>query len=133
VLIGAGTAYMERAAPTSDDSGHWVIRWDAETLTFDAADGAGGTVTIDGDHTTEFAAGVDFNAVGSTGNDGGYTVAAVELAGGDTVITVEADQTIADATADGQIHRGELGLDNDSIATGQTVSITSFSYRALRS
>jgi hypothetical protein len=91
------------------------------------------TVTIAGDHTTEFAAGTDFNITGSTGNDGGYTVASVALDGGNTVITVEADQAIANATADGYVHVGELGLDNTSILTGQTVSVSALTYQALRS
>lgn len=97
-----------------------------------AVDDTEGQFSISGDHTTEFAAGTDFNVVGSTGNDGGYTVASVEYTGGATVITVEADQTVPDATVDGQIHKGELGLDNASIAAGQTVSVSSFTYKALR-
>ena len=95
--------------------------------------GPGATVSIAGDHTAEFAAGTDFGIVGSTGNDGGYTVASVEYSGGNTVITVEADQTLANATADGKLHRGEIGLDNPSIATEQVVTVSAFSYQALRS
>lgn len=41
---------------------------------------------------------------GSTGNDGGYTVAAVGLLAGDTVVTVE--EAIPDATVDGTLSVG---------------------------
>lgn len=93
--------------------------------------GAGGTFTITGaDHTTEFAAGTDFTIVGSTGNDGMYEVGSVEYTGGNTVITVEADYTISDATVDGYIHIGQVGLDNTSVTSGQTVSASSMTYRA---
>lgn len=92
--------------------------------------GAGGTITLAGDLTAEFPAGTDFTIVDSTGNDGSYTVADVAF-GVATVITIEADQTLADGTVDGYAHVGQLGLDNTSIAAGQTVSVSAFTYRTV--
>ena len=65
-------------------------------------DQGGGVITVDGDGTAEWAAGQLLEIVGSTGNDGAYSVAAVGLSSlGDTEITV--DQALASAVADGQL------------------------------
>lgn len=101
-------------------------------ITGTVVDGAGGSVQVSGDHTGEFAAGTDFTIVGSSSNDGSYTVASVSESGGTTTIVIEADQTLADTTADGDVHVGEIGMDNTSIAVTQTVSLSSFTYAALR-
>jgi len=93
--------------------------------------GAGGTFGIAGDHTTELAAGTRFNVVGSTGNDGTYTVQSSSYGSPTTTITVTADETVADATVDGQVHVGQIGLDNTSIEIHQTVSISALTYQAL--
>jgi len=95
--------------------------------------GAGGSFGVAGDHTAEFAAGTEFTVTGSTGNDGTYTVASVSESGGTTTIVVEADQTVSNATVDGSVHVGQLGLDNTSITSGQSVSVSAFTYKALRS
>jgi len=59
------------------------------------------TVTISGDYTAYLSQGEEIKIVGSTGNDGTYTVASTSLSSGDTVISV--DQTIGDSTADGEV------------------------------
>lgn len=61
------------------------------------------TFTIGGDQTALIGAGSKITVSGSTGNDGDYNVVSSTLTGGDTVITVV--ETIADATADGDIAR----------------------------
>jgi len=97
----------------------------------DIADGAGGIVDVVGDHTAEFAAGTDFTIVGSTGNDGSYTVASVNFDDPNTAITIEADQTLPSAVVDGYVHVGQIGLDNTSIAETQNVAVSSLTYCAL--
>jgi hypothetical protein len=66
-----------------------------------AADTGLETVTVAGDVTSLLAATDTFQIVGSTGNDGTYTVASAVFGGVNTVITVNED--ITDATADGDI------------------------------
>lgn len=133
--IGSATAGNTGTADGykfKDEDGNAIITGTAgmkRSITAVSA-GAGGTITLAGDLTAEFPAGTPFTVVGSTGNDGSYTVASVAF-GAATVITIEADQTLADATADGYAHVGELGLDNTSIASGQTVNVSSATYRAL--
>lgn len=143
-LATAGAIADDPSANATGTAAKWRIKDTAGTVVMTGqaglkrsivavATGAGGTVSIAGDHTAEFAAGTDFNITGSTGNDGGYTVASVTYTGGNTVITVEKDQTISNATADGKVHVGEFGLDNTSIAATQQVVVSSFAYKALRS
>lgn len=95
--------------------------------------GAGGTVSTAGDHTTEFAVGAQFRISGSTGNDGIYTVQSRVYSAPNTVITVQSDETIASATVDGYVYVGQIGLNNTSILTGQVVSVSGFTYRAVKS
>jgi len=59
------------------------------------------TVTIAGDYTAYLSTDETIKIVGSTGNDGTYTVASVSLSSGDTVIAV--DEAIGDSTADGEV------------------------------
>ncbi len=63
---------------------------------------------IDGDQTERFQDGDEFSVVGSTGNDGAYTVASTSYSevGDETTITVNED--ITDATVDGTIVHGEI-------------------------
>ena len=88
----------------------------SETITDDIPDGAiefnhnhpvtgvstgSDTFTIAGDHTGEFAADDNLKIVGSTGNDGSYTVSSSSFAAGDTTIIV--NETIPDSTPDGDV------------------------------
>lgn len=61
------------------------------------------TFTVAGNQTSVFTAGSQFAVVGSTGNDGTYTVVSSTF-GASTVITVA--ETISNATADGTIYVG---------------------------
>lgn len=72
-----------------------------------------GTFTIAGDQTARFVAGIKFNVIGSTSNDGNvFTVKGATLNSGNTVITIEGGATHPDvgATADGSIHVMDLVL-----------------------
>jgi len=63
------------------------------------------TVTVGGDQTDEILPGDRVVIGGSTGNDGEYTVAEVELTdAGDTVVAME--QSLTDSTADGTLEWG---------------------------
>lgn len=66
--------------------------------------GALGSFTVAGAHTADFTSGLRIQVVGSTGNDGVYTVKAPgsSISGPDTVIPI--DQIIGDGTADGIIY-----------------------------
>lgn len=57
------------------------------------------------DQTERILVGDSISIVGSTGNDGFYTVAAVSFAGGKT--TVQVSETIPDATADGTLYHAD--------------------------
>lgn len=63
--------------------------------------GLNGTFTIPGDFTSTFINGVQFTVVGSTGNDGTWTVQSSTLSGGNTVITVTG--TISSSVVNGNI------------------------------
>ena len=78
------------------------------------------TFQIDGDHTLEFIDGVSFTITGSTGNDGTYTVASSTLAGGDTYIVV--DETVASATADGNIRFEKITAPQAHFRTGPAMT-----------
>jgi len=62
-------------------------------------------VSIAGDKTAELSATEEFDIVGSTGNDGTYTVASIVYNAPNTEITVNEDLT--DATADGSVEFSE--------------------------
>lgn len=94
------------------------------------ATGAGGTFSVATDLTAEFAAGTKFTVTGSSNNNGTWHVHSVTYSAPNTVITVEADETVG-ATADGYAAVGQIGLDNTSIADGQTVTVSSLTYTAL--
>lgn len=66
------------------------------------------TFTIDDDFTLYFPVGTKFRVDDSVGNDGQWTVHAVSLAGGDTVIEVEEDVT--DGTIGGIIYIDHLPI-----------------------
>ena len=62
-----------------------------------------------GDQTDRILVGDKISVVGSTGNDGFYTVTAMSFAGGKTI--VEVSETIPDATSDGDLfHADKLVL-----------------------
>lgn len=58
-----------------------------------------------GDQTDRIEIGDTISIVGSTGNDGFYTVVAVSFAGGKT--TVQVNETIPDTTADGTLYHAD--------------------------
>lgn len=58
-----------------------------------------------GDQTERILVGDNISVVGSTGNDGFYSVAAVSFGGGKT--TVQVNETIPDATADGTLYHAD--------------------------
>ncbi len=58
-----------------------------------------------GDQTERILVGDSISIVGSTGNDGFYTVAAVSFGTGKT--TVQVNETIPDATADGDLFHAD--------------------------
>ncbi len=78
----------------------------AENVTFPitAADTGGQVFTVAGDHVGDFFGSASFTVVGSTGNDGLYTVSSVTLDAGNTLVGVS--ETVADDTADGDITFG---------------------------
>ena len=58
--------------------------------------------TINGDRRSDIVAGGVFNIIGSTGNDGSYTIASVTLNGANT--DVEVTGVISSSVADGGLH-----------------------------
>lgn len=58
-----------------------------------------------GDQTDRILAGDKISIVGSTGNDGFYTVVSATFATGQTTVTVE--ETIPDATANGSLYHAD--------------------------
>ena len=81
-----------------DDTGDGTIHF-SHNHAITAVSTGSSTITVAGDHTPEFATDATFKIVGSTGNDGSYTVASSAF-GADTVITV--NETITDSTFDGE-------------------------------
>lgn len=137
--IADGTAAADGTVDSweaKDTDGTVVVSGDAGQKYAIAAvtTGAGGKFEIAGDKSAEFSAGDDINVTGSTGNDGNYTLDTVTYNSGTarTELTVIAAQTVANATVDGSLHKGEVGIDNPTVVTGQTVSISSATYKALR-
>lgn len=59
------------------------------------------TFTVSGDKSTTFAVGDTFTILGSTGNDGTYTVTAISFSTPNTLITVS--ETVPSAIADGKV------------------------------
>lgn len=125
----SGTADKWKA---KDTDGNLMLSGDAgQKRDVDGVDQGNRKFTFNGvDLSSEFSRGDTLTIVGSTGNDGAYTVDAVVYAGGNS--TIEVIETLASAVADGQGHLGECGLDNTSINSGQTVTVSSFTYTALR-
>jgi len=70
-----------------------------------AVDTGNETFSIAGDHSSELSATEKFDVVGSTGNDGQWTVQSIVYSDPNTVITVTGD--ITDATVDGDIEFAE--------------------------
>ena len=70
-----------------------------------AVSGLGGSFTVDGDQTSNFHLNDPFQIGGSTGNDGSYTVfsAVYNLFPDETIITVQATETVPSAVGDGLI------------------------------
>lgn len=84
------------------------------------ADTGSNFVEVEGDHTLAFIAGVIFEIVRSSGNDGTFTVLSSALVSGNTQITVA---SIVDATPDGAVVQGDsakvnLVLTADADETG---------------
>ncbi len=63
---------------------------------------------IDGDQTERFQDGDEFSVVGSTGNDGAYTVASTSYSEVNDETTITVNEDITDATVDGTIVHGEV-------------------------
>lgn len=70
-------------------------------------------ITVDNDVGDQFPVGSNFVIVGSTANDGTYTVLSTALVGGDTEITIAADETLADSTVDGDVISTTLDILTD--------------------
>ncbi|GAH55343.1 unnamed protein product, partial [marine sediment metagenome] len=68
-----------------------------------ATEGTSGTFSIKGDFRTEFPVGLKIIVVGSTDNDGVYTVAGSSYDDPSTIITVGAEETVTSTTADGKL------------------------------
>jgi len=94
--------------------------------------GYGGQFQVAGNYSAVFTVRSKFTVVGSSNNDGYWTVRAVTWNDPNTEIDVAMDEEVG-ATADGQLHLGECGLDNVSIVSGQTVTVSSMTYTALSS
>jgi len=77
---------------------------------FDITDVTIGTDTfkVAGDKTEFFVTGAQARVIGSTGNDGNYTVASSSFAAGETSIVV--DEDVTDATVDGKIFIDRLPI-----------------------
>jgi prolyl-tRNA editing enzyme YbaK/EbsC (Cys-tRNA(Pro) deacylase) len=63
---------------------------------------------IDGDQTERFQDGDEFSVVGSTGNDGAYTVASTSYSEVNDETTITVNEDITDATVDGTIVHREV-------------------------
>ena len=74
-----------------------------------AVDTTAGTFGVDADISNKLAVGDSIEVVGSTGNDGTYTVSSVTYSDPTTTITVE--ETVADATADGEVVLVDGGIE----------------------
>lgn len=97
-----------------------ISKRDVSTFAIDAVDTGTKVFEVVGDQTSTFTTGRRFGVIGSTGNDGYYTVASSTFAGPNTEITV--DETIPDDTADGDIQ-----IDTRYPIVGATTTPESFS------
>ncbi len=79
--------------------------------------GAGGSFTFLGNYTAPFGIGSPFSIVGSTGNDGAYTVATITHLTGPTRTRVTVTTSVPNATADGdfELELGTISLDGTPI------------------
>lgn len=66
-----------------------------------AVDTTNNVVSVSGDHTSVLSSEDSFDIIGSTGNDGTYTVSSISYDGTNTNITT--NESISDSTADGSI------------------------------
>ena len=64
--------------------------------------GTGGSFDVSGDVTTECTAGEPLRVVGSTGNNGVYTIASASY-DGSTYTTITVEESVPDSTADGTV------------------------------
>lgn len=88
-----------------------------------AVDTGAGTFTVAGEFASEFPVQEKLRVFGSTANNGIYTILSVAEAT-DTVITVF--ETIVNATPDGKLHAGPLGLTSTTgLASGEKIAIES--------
>ncbi len=85
------------------------------------------TFTVAGDLSGVLSPGDQIRITDSTGNDGWYTVVSATYSDPNTTITVV--EAVADATVDGTLHPYDMTIDNPTLVSGQSVSITSYTYR----
>lgn len=90
-------------SPGNSDA--WIVT--RATFAIVGADTGNEVLRIAGDETARFAIGDTLEVVGSTGNDGTYTVSALNYDSGNDETDITAHENVGDATADGDIlHAG---------------------------
>lgn len=117
----SGSSALNRVAKFTEITGHyeytaggsvWVqpIATISSTITnytiTDVFSGSGGSFSISGDHTTEFANGASFFVTGSTGNDKTYSVYSSSYSSGTGKTTIVVTGSIPSATVDGSLGTG---------------------------
>ncbi len=85
------------------------------------------TFAVAADLSGVLSPGDQIRVSGSTGNDGWYTVVSAVYSDPNTTITVV--EAVPDATGDGTLHPYDMTINNPALVSGQSVSITSYTYR----
>lgn len=101
------------------------------TLAITGASTGSNTITVAGDRVHRFPAGQTLRITGSTGNDGEYTVASGGASHNDGTTTIPVEESIEDATADGNVETGDATFDVDEILTGNNIAVNSWTFQAL--
>ncbi|HKJ88874.1 MAG TPA: hypothetical protein VKA48_10240, partial [Gammaproteobacteria bacterium] len=91
--------YGEEGQP-SDASALASIYW--RNLDITGVDTGIDTITVDGDESASFGSGDTVAIVGSTSNDGAYTVASASYDGSNDETNIQLNEAIYDATVDGK-------------------------------
>lgn len=118
-----GTVYvsereMDASGETATNTASLVFdgaltRTEGASYAVQVADDVNDEFEISGDQTSAFTKGTKFEAEGSTGNDGEYTVASDATYDGTTNTIIPVEENVADATGDGSIitSYADAGLD----------------------
>ncbi len=100
-IVGTDTYISSGSLDTFVDKVPYTITESRPSFIISSVTTSTNTLQIAGDLSLVFGMGLDFQVVGSTGNDGAYTILTSSYNGTDTLITT--NEPIINATADGSI------------------------------